>query len=159
MNSHRYLVTIFRFLREVRFDFDKANARLLSTIQWRLDWHIADLTFEDCVPFFGENALTFFHGQDNANHPLLFVRLACFPTVDKSKTLTEHIRPYACLIMEMARKFTWDMTCDRESRGEIHVLVSQFAVLVNVSKTPFIPVVRCYYCCMNWFRSITFLGI
>jgi hypothetical protein len=100
------------------------------------------LTFEDCAPFFDQNALAFFHGLDNTeNHPLLFVRLASFPTLEKHKTLTEQIGPYACLIMEMARKLTWDMTCDRVNRGESCVLVSQFLVVVNVSKAPFIPAV------------------
>jgi hypothetical protein len=100
------------------------------------------LTFEECASFFGQTPFAFFHGLDNTgDHPLLFVRLAYFPTLDKNKTLTEQIRPYACLMMEMARKFTWDMTCDRALRGESCILVSQFVVLVNVSKAPFIPAV------------------
>lgn len=42
--------------------------------------------------------------------------------------------------MEMARKLTWEMTCDRENKGEPCALVSRMTVLVNVSKAPLIPI-------------------
>ncbi|KAF1796629.1 hypothetical protein V8B55DRAFT_1368742 [Mucor lusitanicus] len=135
-------VTIFRFLRECKFDFDQAHARLLDTILWRIEYKIDHLTYEDAIEFFDQNGFVFFHGTDNtASHPLVFVQLRYFPKQFKEKkSLTEHIRPFACLIMEMARKLTWEMTCDRETRGEPCALVSRMTVLVNVSKAPLIPI-------------------
>ncbi|KAL7314366.1 hypothetical protein PS15m_005948 [Mucor circinelloides] len=135
-------VTIFRFLRECKFDFDQAHARLLDTILWRIEYKIDHLTFEDAIEFFDQNGFVFFHGTDNtASHPLVFVQLRYFPKQFKEKkSLTEHIRPFACLIMEMARKLTWEMTCDRINRGEPCALVSRMTVLVNVSKAPLIPI-------------------
>ncbi|KAL9549430.1 hypothetical protein MBANPS3_005212 [Mucor bainieri] len=135
-------VTIFRFLRECKFDFDQAHARLLDTISWRIEYRIDHLTYEDAIEFFDQNGFVFFHGTDNtASHPLVFVQLRYFPKQFKEKkSLTEHIRPFACLIMEMARKLTWEMTCDRENKGEPCALVSRMTVLVNVSKAPLIPI-------------------
>ncbi|EPB92928.1 hypothetical protein HMPREF1544_00002 [Mucor circinelloides 1006PhL] len=135
-------VTIFRFLRECKFDFEQAHARLLDTILWRIEYKVDHLTFEDAIEFFDQNGFVFFHGTDNtASHPLVFVQLRYFPKQFKEKkSLTEHIRPFACLIMEMARKLTWEMTCDRINRGEPCALVSRMTVLVNVSKAPLIPI-------------------
>ncbi|KAK4509334.1 uncharacterized protein ATC70_007685 [Mucor velutinosus] len=136
------VVTIFRFLRECKFDFDQAHARLLDTILWRVEYKIDHLTFKDAIEFFDQNGFVFFHGTDNtASHPLIFVQLRYFPKQFKQKkSLTEHIRPFACLIMEMARKLTWEMTCDKENKGEPNALVSRMTVLVNVAKAPLIPI-------------------
>lgn len=130
-------------MRECKFDFEQAHARLLDTILWRIEYKVDHLTFEDAIEFFDQNGFVFFHGTDNtASHPLVFVQLRYFPKQFKEKkSLTEHIRPFACLIMEMARKLTWEMTCDRINRGEPCALVSRMTVLVNVSKAPLIPIV------------------
>ncbi|KAI8638046.1 hypothetical protein BD408DRAFT_374165 [Parasitella parasitica] len=135
-------VTIFRFLRECKFDFDQAHARLLDTISWRIEYKIDQLTFEDAIEFFDQNGFVFFHGTDNTDsHPLVFVQLRYFPKQFKEKkSLTQHIGPFACLIMEMARKLTWKMTCDKTNKGEPCALVSRMTVLVNVSKAPLIPI-------------------
>lgn len=131
------LVTLFRFLRKSHFNFDKAHKELLKTIAWRIELGITDLTYKDSIEFFETNSFAFFHKTDKIGRPLLFVRLSYFPKTfhDSSKRLIEHIRPLACLIMEMSRKLTWDMTCDTSQ------LVSQMTVVVNIEKAPIIPIV------------------
>ncbi|KAI7900272.1 CRAL-TRIO domain-containing protein [Cokeromyces recurvatus] len=137
-------VTIFRFLKLCKFDFQKAYTKLLETIHWRIANDVAHINWEnECREFFDPEAVAFFHGTDNTeSHPLLFVRLRYIPRkfIDKNKSFKEYIKSYACLIMEMARKLTWDMTCEKSKRGDPYPLVSRMTVIVNVSKAPIIPV-------------------
>lgn len=132
---------MFRSLKEFDFNFDNAHSNLLTTIQWRLDNNIDQLNMSDCLDF-AENGFAFFHGTDNAgDHPLIFVRLRCFPKQFRTqKPLTEQIRLYASFIMEIARKLTWDMTLKRMKQGHEFPLVSRMTVLVNVTKSPMLPV-------------------
>ncbi|GAA5810265.1 hypothetical protein MFLAVUS_003685 [Mucor flavus] len=136
-------VTIFRFLRECKFDLDQAHERLLKTISWRIENSIADLSFESCIEFFenAQGAFAYFHKTDKSSRPLIFVRLRYFPTEfrDPTKKLVHHIERYTCLMMEMARKLTWSMTCDRENKDEACVLVSQITAVVNIQKAPMLP--------------------
>lgn len=138
---------MFRSLKENNFSFDDARTNLLATVQWRLDNNIDQLNMNDCLDFV-ENGFAFFHGTDNAgDHPLLFVRLGCFPKYfrDSQKSLTEHVKPYAAFIMEIARKLTWDKTQERIKQGHPFPLVSRMTVLVNVTKSPILPVVSLFF--------------
>jgi hypothetical protein len=139
------LVTLFRFLRDCEFDFDKAHERLLETIIWRIDIGISDLTWESSIEFFenDQGAFSFYHKTDKANRPLIFVRLRLFPSEfrDPAQRLSDHIKRYACLLMELGRKLTWEMTCDRIKQNEPCALVSQMTVVVNIQKAPIIPIV------------------
>lgn len=143
-----YVVTIFRFLRDAQFDLNKAHERLLETISWRIENEIADLTIESCIEFFEnpEGAFAFYYNTDRSNRPLIFVRLRYFPHEfrDPTKKLIHHIKNYACFMMEIGRKLTWDMTCDRQKKGEACVLVSQMTALVNIQKAPMLPLVNIY---------------
>lgn len=138
-----FLVTIFRFLRECQFDFNMAHERLLKTISWRIEQGIADLTFDSCIEFFEKGALSHYQNTDKSNHPLVFVRLRFFPKDfrDPTKKLIYHIQRYACLMMEIGRKLMWDMTCDRQNKGEACVLVSQMTAVVNLLNAPIIGLV------------------
>lgn len=75
------------------------------------------------------------------------MRLRYFPREfrDPTKKLVYHIQRYACLMMEIARKLMWDMTCERQQRGESCILVSQMTAVVNLSKAPIIALVRLFY--------------
>lgn len=143
------VVTIFRFLRECQFDFNKAHERLLKTISWRIEQGIADLTFESSIEFFEnpKGALAHFQKTDKSNRPLIFVRLRFFPREfrDPTKKLIYHIQRYACLMMEIGRKLTWDMTCDRQNKGEPCVLVSQMTAVVNLRNAPIIALVSVFF--------------
>lgn len=140
-------VTLFRFLRETKFDFDKAHEQLLETIRWRMEIGIADLTWESSIEFFAntdQGAFAFYHKTDKTDCPLIHVRLRLFPTDyrDKTQRLLDHIQRFACLMLEIGRKLTWEMTCERTKRNEPCVLVSQMTVVVNIQKAPMIPIVK-----------------
>lgn len=114
----------------------------MDTILWRRESNIAHLTWQSVPTEFFENGFAFFHKHDRLNRPVAVVRMRYFPQFrDKSKTLTELIRPYACLVMEMARRMMLDITAQREQQGEAQVLVSQIAVIIDIGKAPFIPIV------------------
>lgn len=114
----------------------------MDTILWRQENNIAHLTWQSVPTEFFENGFAFFHKHDRLNRPVAVVRMRYFPQFrDKSKTLTDLIRPYACLVMEMARKMMLDITEEREQRGEARVLVSQIVVIIDIGKAPFIPIV------------------
>ncbi len=115
---------------------DKTNQELLETINWRLQVNISDLTYTTSIDFYTDEPVAYFHNFDSFGRPILFVRLKHFPKAfqDPNKKLIQHIQDFACLIMEMGRKLTWDTTRDTNQ------LVSQFTVVVNLQKAPLIPV-------------------
>ncbi|KAI9476330.1 MAG: hypothetical protein EXX96DRAFT_486062 [Benjaminiella poitrasii] len=89
------------------------------------------------------DAKEYIEDEDNGEyHPLIFVRLRYFPRKfrNKNKSLKEHIQSYASLVMEMARKLTWNMTCEKRKKEDPYPLVSQMTVIVNLSNAPIIPV-------------------
>ncbi|KAI8362821.1 hypothetical protein BD560DRAFT_425826 [Blakeslea trispora] len=131
---------LFRFLKTSKFDIEKAVQRVLSTIQWRIQAGVADLTPKDCMDFYQQTAFAYFHGHDTFGRPLIFVRAKHFPTqfADNTQSITHSIKPYACLMMEIARQLTWKMTCDRERKGE--PVITQITVIADITQAPFIPV-------------------
>lgn len=136
-------MNIFRFLKEKRFDFNLAYADLLSTIQWRIETKLDQLDYNACSEFF-EEGFAFFHGTDNSeDHPLLFVRLRYFPRQfrEPEKSLSEQLLPFSCYLLEIARKYTWDLTRKRLTEGHSSPLVWKVKVVVNVAKAPLLPVV------------------
>lgn len=136
------LVNLFRFLRNFEFDEQKAYDALLDTVQWRRDNGVAAMTWESVAHEFFEGGFAFFRGQDKLGRPMAVVRMRHFPQFsDKTRSLTEYIQPYACLVMEIARKIMRDITHDREQKGIEPALVSQMVVIIDIGKAPFIPVV------------------
>ncbi|KAI8143682.1 CRAL-TRIO domain-containing protein [Fennellomyces sp. T-0311] len=135
-------VTIFRYLREGNFDETTAHERLLDTIRWRQEYGVSRMTYESVASeFFDCGGFAFFHKQDKLGRPVAVVRMRYFPQFqDKSKSLTELMRPYACLVMEMVRKLMFDITWDNRTNGEPCALVSQMAVIIDIGKAPFIPI-------------------
>ncbi|OBZ91839.1 Phosphatidylinositol transfer protein CSR1 [Choanephora cucurbitarum] len=142
-DTHAYLedkVNLFRFLRTSKFDVTKAAQRVLATIQWRIKTGIVDLTLKDCMDFYQQDAFAYYHGHDTFGRPLIFVRAKYFPKqfADNTQSITSVVRPYACLMMEIARQLTWKMTCDREAKGE--PVITQITVIADITQAPFIPV-------------------
>ncbi|KAI8972381.1 CRAL-TRIO domain-containing protein [Pilobolus umbonatus] len=134
-------VNLFRFAKGARFDVDVAVKRIMEVIEWRIEKRIGRLSWKDCPDFFKEG-MCFFHKHDKLNEPILFVRLRLFPTKfeGSKKGLVEHIAPYAALMMEMGRRLTWDITRERAENGDPCPLVSQIAVVTNISNAPLIPI-------------------
>ncbi|KAI9271780.1 hypothetical protein BDA99DRAFT_556993 [Phascolomyces articulosus] len=144
-------VTVFRYLRDSDFDETKAHERLLDTIRWRQEQGVARMTVDSVASeFFDGGGFAIFHKQDKLGRPVAMARMRYFPQFqDKSKSLTDFIRPYACLMMEIIRKEMLDITCRNrnkmmEERGKEYnkscVLVSQMAVIIDIGKAPFIPI-------------------
>ncbi|KAG2216463.1 hypothetical protein INT45_006534 [Circinella minor] len=140
-------VTIFRFLRDSEFDETKAHEKLLDTIRWRQELGVPRMTYESVASeFFDSGGFAFFHKQDKLGRPVAIVQMRYFPQFqDKSKSLTDFIRPYACLVMEMVRKIMLDITWDNRKnqmndKKKSYSLVSQIAVIIDIGKAPFIPI-------------------
>ncbi|KAI7853675.1 CRAL-TRIO domain-containing protein [Circinella umbellata] len=140
-------VTIFRFLRDSGFDETKAHEKLLDTIRWRQELGVPRMTYESVASeFFDSGGFAFFHKQDKLGRPVAVVQMRYFPQFqDKSKGLTDFIRPYACLVMEIVRKIMLDITCENRNnqmndQKKSFSLVSQIAVIIDIGKAPFIPI-------------------
>ena len=138
------IVTLFRYLSGSQFDETKAHERLLDTIRWRQEKGVARMTYKSVAnEFFDDGGFAFFHKQDRLGRPIAIVRMRYFPQFrDKAATLTELMQPYAWLVMEMVRKIMLDITCNNQYHGDPCPLVSQMAVVIDIGKAPFIPVVR-----------------
>lgn len=153
-------VTIFRFLKDSKFSKEETIQRLFDTIQWRLDHQVDILDYRDCIEFYEKGCLAFFNKQDKSGQPLLFVRLRYFPTEINSKPkLSEHIRRYSSLMMEIARRLTWDITREKEEAEELYPLKSQITVIVDISKAPMIPIDKEIISTMEMILSSRFPGI
>ncbi|KAI7887079.1 CRAL/TRIO domain-containing protein, partial [Lichtheimia hyalospora FSU 10163] len=131
--------------REVDYDIERAYEWLLDTIQWRREQGIPDMSYiSSAGNFYSDTSggFAFFHKQDQLGRPMVIVRMRYFPQIPKSSTisLTELIRPYACLIMEMARKIMLGITRQRKQDGTPCALVSQMVVIIDMAKSPFIPI-------------------
>lgn len=136
-------------MEEADFDAERAYEWLLDTIQWRRDQSIADMSYISSASYFYSDTsggFAFFHKQDRLGRPIVVVRMRYFPQVPKTSTisLTELIRSYACLVMEMARRIMLDITRQREQEGLSCALVSQMVVIIDTAKSPFIPIVSAY---------------
>lgn len=133
-------------MKEADYNVERAYEWLLDTVRWRRDQSIADMSYiSSAGNFYSETSggFAFFHKHDRLGRPMVMVRMRYFPQLPKSSTtsLTDLIRPYACLIMEMARRLMLDITRQREQEGISCALVSQMVVIIDMAKSPFIPIV------------------
>ncbi|KAI9033759.1 CRAL-TRIO domain-containing protein [Phycomyces nitens] len=141
-NYVRDRVTLFRFLYDSDFVEDLARERVLDTIQWRIQTGIDNLTWNSLAnEFYNGNGFAFFHKHDQVGRPVAVIRMRYFPQfTDKSKNLSAYMHPFACFVMEMARKITWQSTQEREAGHHETPLVSQIVVIIDIAKAPFIAV-------------------
>lgn len=136
-----YLVTIFRFLKDTEFSIEQTISRLLDTIQWRAENKISRMTYHSVSPEFFENGFAFFHNQDLIGRPVAIIQMRHFPKfVDKTKSLSDFMQPFACLVMEIARQLTRDKTRENERNEACPLLVSQISIVIDIAKAPFVPV-------------------
>ncbi|KAG0171563.1 hypothetical protein DFQ28_000821 [Apophysomyces sp. BC1034] len=128
-------VTLFRFLRDSNFVEQAAQARLMDTILWRINESIPNLTWHSLANEFYSEGFAFFHKEDKLGRPVAIIRMRHFPKF-RDKPLSDYMRPFACFVMEIARKLTWAQTCEKNGS----FVVSQIAVIINIDKAPFVPV-------------------
>ncbi|RCH99823.1 hypothetical protein CU098_009057 [Rhizopus stolonifer] len=134
-------VSIFRILKDAEFSEEKTMERLLDTIQWRKDEKVARITYDSVTPEFFENGFAFFHKQDLIGRPVAVIQMRHFPKFrDKTKTISDVMLPFACLVMEIARQITRDLTRENEKSNSRLVLVSQISIVIDIAKAPFVPI-------------------
>ncbi|CAO3593300.1 unnamed protein product [Absidia cylindrospora] len=92
----------------------------------------------------------FFNKQDRFERPVVVVRMRHFPNFGEL-ALSDTIPQFACLVMEVARKWTLELTRRNElqrfqdsNANTLYydsqlVLVSQIVVIIDISKSPMIP--------------------
>lgn len=137
------IVTIFRFLKDTDFSEDAAIERLLDTINWRTENKVSRMTYQSIANEFFEDGFAFFHKQDLIGRPVAIIQMRHFPNFrDKTKTLADFMQPFACLVFEMARQITRDLTRknEKEQVKDKPVLVSQISIILDIAKAPFVPV-------------------
>lgn len=137
------IVSIFRFLKDTEFNQDKTIERLLDTIQWRIENRVGRMTYRSIAPEFFESPFAFFYKEDLIGRPVAVIQMRFFPKFkDKTKTLAYYMQPFACLVMEMARQITRDLTRKNEidQVTDKPVLVSQIAIVIDITKAPFVPI-------------------
>lgn len=137
------LVTLFRFLKDSDFDQDTAVERLLDTMQWRRDEKIARMTYQSIAAEFFEGGFAFFHKQDLIGRPVAVIQMRHFPKFrEKNRPLSDFMQPFACLVMEIARQMTRDLTRKNEKDRvqDRPVLISQIAIVIDIQKAPFVPI-------------------
>jgi hypothetical protein len=144
-NAFFYLVTLFRFLKDSEFDETLAYGRIMDTILWRKEMNMDQISWDTIHSSFynhDQPAFAFFHKQDRFERPVAIIRMRHFPNFG-GLALSETIPPFACLVMEIARKWTCELTRLNEQGGErgLPVLVSQIVVVIDISKSPMVPLV------------------
>lgn len=135
-----YKVTLFRFLLRNSYSLPTTLSLILGIIRWRLKRSVDDLSYTDLPAQLFENPFVFFHKQDKIQRPVLVINVQYLPTFNSSE-FTEQLRPFMILIMEMARKLTWDITKIREERGEELPLVQDLLIIVNLANAGRVPMV------------------
>jgi hypothetical protein len=101
------------------------------------------MTYQSIASEFFEDGFAFFHKQDLIGRPVAVIQMRHFPKFeDKTKTLSDFMQPFACLVMEMARQITRDLTSKNEKEGitDKPVLISQISIIIDIAKAPFVPV-------------------
>ncbi|ORX48574.1 CRAL/TRIO domain-containing protein [Hesseltinella vesiculosa] len=124
-------VTLFRFLKDAEFDRDFAYQRILDAVLWRREKHLEALDWNAVDPAFyqTDHAFAYFRRQDRFGRPMAMIRMRYFPTFG-GESMADTIPPFACLVMEIARKWTRDLT---RQQGK---LISQMSVVVDIAKAP-----------------------
>ena len=135
------LVTIYRFLKDTEFVEDETIERLLDTVRWRLEHHIGTMTYQTIASEFYDQGFAFFHKQDKLGRPVAIIQMRHFPKFkDKTKALSDFMQPFACLVMEMARQITRDLTKKNKEQNMTPVLISQISIIIDIAKAPFVPI-------------------
>ncbi|KAI8636488.1 CRAL-TRIO domain-containing protein [Parasitella parasitica] len=136
-------VTLFRFLKDSDFSQDAAVERLLDTIQWRKIQKVGRMTYKSTAPEFFDEGFAFFHKQDLLGRPVAVIQMRHFPKFKESnKSLSDFMQPFACLVMEIARQLTRDLTRKNEEDHitDKPVLISQISIIIDIQKAPFVPI-------------------
>ncbi|ORZ15103.1 hypothetical protein BCR42DRAFT_416415 [Absidia repens] len=147
-------VTLFRFLDDCDFDESMAYGEIMDTVFWRRDTKIDQLAWDTIHPGFyvcdHQPTFAFFNKQDRFERPVVVVRMRHFPNFGEL-ALSDTIPQFACLVMEIARKWTLELTRRNELKRSHDsntntlyydsplVLVSQIVVIIDISKSPMIP--------------------
>lgn len=134
---------MFRFLKDAEFSEDNAVQRLLDTIQWRKEQKIGRMTFDSVASEFFEEPFAFFHKQDILGRPVAIIQMRHFPKFrEKNRPLSDFMQPFACLVMEIARQLTRDLTRKNEMEGSTNkpILISQISIIIDIQKAPFVPI-------------------
>lgn len=130
-------------MKDTEYSEDETVERLLDTIQWRAENKIAKMTYQSIASEFYNDGFAFFHKQDMLGRPVAIIQMRHFPKFqDKTKPLSDFMQPFACLVMEMARQITRDLTKKNEKeqvKGK-PVLVSQISIIIDIAKAPFVPI-------------------
>lgn len=134
-------MTLYRFLKDTVFAEDDTVERLIETIQWRKELRVSRMTYQSIASEFFEEGFAFFHKQDILGRPVAIIQMRHFPKFkDKTKSLSEFMQPFACLVMEIARQLTRDLTRKNEFDGVTPELISQISIIIDIAKAPFVPV-------------------
>ncbi|RUP48581.1 hypothetical protein BC936DRAFT_144353 [Jimgerdemannia flammicorona] len=152
-------VTLFRYLKRARYSLPTAQSSMLSTVRWRIENNIDSLYYRNLPREFFSSPLFFFHKTDRLQRPIALLNLQYLPKFNRTPVPTdaddEHeeeeedgkcvsqaqrIRRFAMLVLEMVRKLTWDLTRERERRGDPEPLVMQFILLVDLKTAGFLAV-------------------
>ncbi|KAI8337993.1 hypothetical protein BC941DRAFT_469991 [Chlamydoabsidia padenii] len=134
-------VTLFRFLVDCDFDEHLAYEQLMDTLLWRKETKMDQLKWTTLHPSFydpGRPAFSFFHKQDRFGRPVVVIRMRHFPDFG-GLGLADTMPLFATLLMEMARKWTRELTRQNEQQHRELVLISQIVVVIDISKSPMIP--------------------
>jgi hypothetical protein len=134
---------VYRFLKDTVFAEDETVERLVDTIQWRKEQNVSRMTYQSIASEFFDKGFAFFYKQDLLGRPVAIIQMRHFPTFkDKTKSLSDFMQPFACLVMEIARQLTRDLTKKNELEGikGEPVLISQISIVIDIAKAPFVPV-------------------
>ncbi|KAG1106262.1 hypothetical protein G6F42_016821 [Rhizopus arrhizus] len=129
--------------RDSDFSEDIAVERLVDTIQWRKDEKISRMTYQSIAAEFFENGFAFFHKQDLIGRPVAVIQMRHFPKFrEKNRPLSDFMQPFACLVMEIARQMTRDLTRknEKDQIKDKPVLISQISIIIDIQKAPFVPI-------------------
>ncbi|CAO3632681.1 unnamed protein product [Cunninghamella echinulata] len=144
-------VTLFRFLLETNYDYDKAYEKLIDNIEWRLEEKVDQLTWYDFQDWLQHGFVSYHPRHDCFDQPITILRLRYFPlTIYQQDKLSfgEKIKSFACFMMETARKWTWYETIKKmkvkkqeknKDKNTFFYLTLQLNVIVDMTNTPFLP--------------------
>lgn len=101
------------------------------------------MTYQSIASEFFENPFAFFYKQDLLGRPIAVIQMRHFPKFrEKNKSLSYFMQPFACLVMEIARQLTRDLTRknEKDKITDKPVLISQISIVIDIASAPFVPV-------------------
>lgn len=144
-------MTLFRFLLETNYDYDRAYEKLIDNIEWRIEEKVDQLTWHDFQDWLQHGFVSYHPRYDCFDQPIAILRLRHFPlTIYQQDKLSfsEKIKSFACFMMETARKWTWYETVKKmkmkqqeknKNNDNFFYLTLQLNVIVDMANTPFLP--------------------